>query len=87
MRRTADDKMMEQIGGMAPRGALLYSNQRDSSVTLAPDSSSTLCGEVGEDRLDTVQIQASASPNLWWKMPERLSNQWDSRGKAVDRWI
>ena len=50
MRRTADDKMMKQIGGVAPCGALLYSDQK---TVVTPDSSPTLCGEVGEYRLDT----------------------------------
>jgi hypothetical protein len=46
MRRTADDKMMKQIGCMTPGGTLAIYRLEVSGVT--PDSSSTLCGEVGE---------------------------------------
>ena len=66
VRRTVGDKTMEQDWQLWPRGALLYSEQ---SALVAPDFSPTVCGEVGEDRLDNGEIQGMTSSSLCWKMP------------------
>ena len=42
MRRTANDKMVKQIGGMAPRRALLYINQK---TVVSPHTSPPHCAE------------------------------------------